>query len=379
MNKQSIISPQLEYLAQFPEWSRFFNALADGYNHFEILSIRKRYLPDVLKYLDSIHGSFTEHIKHNSVYYISLTFGVMPILIFVYTKQYEADIIHLAVVAKDSSCLIDFINTLPLDENKYQGKTLDLSYFYMSSRDGLSEKEIGIEVADLNTIYPELYPDIDIHNLIESYNQAREPLLILYGDPGVGKTSFIKYVISHGDYRKIAYIKDPRVMQDGQLWALLTYKDFQLIIFDDLDSDLLPRRKVTDSTFMTQLLSYSDGIFTQGNTKIVITTNQTVKEIDSALIRPGRCFDFIKLNRLTNTDAKLFWTSNLGLSGETFDSIFGTMQEISQASLMSEAARTTSANSRSYIKRGNSKYTIEQKLAELGIQTSNGDGTRASF
>ncbi len=376
------ISPLVEHLSDLPEKLRFLNGYLDhGFKHLEVIKLRKRYLTNVIDTLVKSYGASVSHIKATNVYHTIVPFDGVDVLVFSYRQPYDSNGVCLVIATTEKpEVLAKFINTLPLTGAEDDNTSIDLSYYYMSKRDGLTQKEINVDIASIKDIYPELYPDIDITKLLKSYNDANEPVLMLYGDPGVGKTSFIKYIISSGEYKKIAYVKDPMVMEDGELWVSLTSENFELIIFDDLDIGLLPRRKNTEGTFMTQLLSYSDGIFTHGKTKIVVTTNQTVKEIDSALVRPGRCFDFIQLRALPTADARAFWIDNLKLNADLFDTLFEGNQIVSQATLMSEAARAKSANgSRNYIKRGSSQYTLEDKLGELGIQTSNGDGAKAGF
>ncbi len=378
--RQVVLSPHHEALGDLPETLRFYNIyLEQGFKHLEVLTLRKRNLPALLKALEKDHDANISHIQSSDTYYIALEHkGNNGVRIFIYKKPYEVGVVHVAVAYNGRvEGLVEFINTLPLS-GVGDPTSIDLSYYYMSIRNGLSNTDIDIEMADMQGIYGELYPDIDIDKLVKSYNQAEEPVLMLYGDPGVGKTSFIKYIISTGEYKKIAYIKDPKVMEDGELWASLTGSNYNLIIFDDLDIGLLPRKKNSESTFMTQLLSYSDGIFTKGKTKVVITTNQAVKEVDSALVRPGRCFDFIRLQALDKEDAKNFWVKNLKLKAEDFNLLFKS-NTVTQASLMSEAARLKSVGSRDYIKKGLNQYSLEQKLADLGIQSSNGEGGKTSF
>lgn len=258
---------------------------------------------------------------------------------------------------------------------------IEIGYFYKSSSKGFSTSTLYVDREKLLPVYPELYPDIDINKLLQAYAQARESILMLYGAPGVGKTTFIKFLLAAGEFESVAYVKDPEVMNMGDMWGELTNSEYDLIIFDDLDSGLTPRSKnKTNSNFMTQLLSYSDGIFHASNTKIIITTNQHIGEIDGALVRPGRCFDFIHLHPLTRAHALIAWTELLKLPIARFNAVFKEDEEITQAALMSEVTTRGVKVRRDYIKSGDRDYTLDQKLAALNIKvTTTGQENKVSF
>lgn len=378
------LAPVFEGLSNLKASLRFLNLYEnDKYRSLEVINIKKRNVENVLSFLKGIGGVVDRiNVTGDITVLVELppeeSLGIhikRSITLFFETLYYEPNTVSLTVTGNCTHKeLIAFINRLPA-ENADGNKTIDVSYYYMSAKNGLSTREVPMTVSDLKEIYLELYPDIDIKKLVDVYDAASEPVLMLYGEPGVGKTTFVRYLIAQGNYSEVAYVKDPAVMQDGELWAMLTQNKYDLIVFDDLDIDLIPRHKNTEATFMTQLLSYSDGIFTNGKTKILVTTNQEVKEIDPALIRPGRCFDFIRLNHLSREDALSFWVNHLHLDEKVFNLTF-TSPNITQAQLMSEAHKiTNSLVGRSYVKRGNSSYTIQQKLAELGIQAGEGQGS----
>ena len=374
-----VIAPNIDGISDLSQFLPFLNLYKErGFHFLERLSFRKRYLPDVMKFLEGLDSRVTK-LKGDNCFNFEIAYEGKEIVAYLREPPHENSRIHLlACTNSDEKTLLKFLNEVPTTDAG-ESASLDLSYYYLSRKHGLTKRDLYVNIGDFTGIYPDLYPDIDIAKLVYQYNNANEPILMLYGDPGVGKTTFVKYIIAHGDFKNAAYIKDPSVMEEGELWSLLTSENYDLVIFDDLDINLLPRRKNSESTFMTQLLSYSDGIFTQGKVKIIITTNQAVKEIDSALVRPGRCFDFLRLNALDRSDARDFWINTLKLDGNVFDTTFS-CKEITQASLMSEASRmNTSVGARSYVKRGNNRYTLDDKLNALGIKASDGESGKASF
>lgn len=235
---------------------------------------------------------------------------------------------------------------------------------YFSRGGSYSSRTIEINI-DLHDIIPDLYPTIDVAKLKENFNSARENILILYGEPGVGKTSFIKYLVATGGYENVAYIKDPVLFSNGELWTSLLDEDYDLVIFDDVDDLFQNRKKNKDAPFVSQLLSFSDGLI-RLKTKVIITTNQELTEIDPALRRPGRCFDFLVLPPLTKDEALEVWKNVLKMDEGQFR--FQDDDIVTQAALMSDYHLITQgAIERSYIKKGNKNYSIAEKLKELGI------------
>jgi hypothetical protein len=253
-----------------------------------------------------------------------------------------------------------------IQEFTYNSDT-SITYFYIKG--GHLHSETVATEDTREPIFPELYPSVDIEALRASYQQSPERILILYGEPGVGKTTFLRYLLNGNFYKKVAYIKDQATLKDSELWYELTDGNYDLIIFDDLDDALSPRSKNSDTNFINNMLSYSDGIIRR-DTKIVITTNQSIKEIDPALIRPGRCFDFIVLPPLSRAEALEVWSGTLKMSPELFEQRFGDAEELTQAALISEYNQILSHNiERSYMKKGDNHYTIVQKIQDLGISS----------
>lgn len=258
---------------------------------------------------------------------------------------------------------------------------IELDWYQLSGDDRLSSTSFYLAREEIKLVLPGLYPDIDIAKLFQRFADAEEPVLILRGPPGVGKTSFVRYYlrecITDSDHAtKAGYVKDPVTAASGRLWSSMSSNSLDVVIFDDLDNQLQPRDQASDPAFMNNLLSYTDGIFTKP-AKVLITTNLRIDSIDSALVRPGRCFDIIELHPLSYAQAQDAWVESLELPVESFLTAFPREREIAQAELVSASTQTRSSTiGRDYMRSGPKTFSLEDRLHELGIQPSS---SRNSF
>lgn len=95
---------------------------------------------------------------------------------------------------------------------------------------------------------------------------------------------------------------------------------YDAIVLEDIDYDLNSRKE--GNTFMYKLLNSSDGIISSNNKKIILSTNlPSVKDVDEALLRPGRCFDVLKTRNLTRNESEDFlknFNSSIDLSKDNY-------------------------------------------------------------
>lgn len=196
---------------------------------------------------------------------------------------------------------------------------------------------------------PAYYPYMDggVIELIRDFIESDETVLVLKGKPGTGKSSAISAATTALDllpiYAKRADVlahpglvdfifkasdsymtnvggteararKDlfkPAVKLDQQfMYRTKFYKEedneerqrVPVIVVEDADLLLAPRSQ--GNTRMSELLNATDGIGSSHTRKIIFTTNLADdRDIDEALIRPGRCYDVVNFRLLTPAEA----------------------------------------------------------------------------
>lgn len=127
-------------------------------------------------------------------------------------------------------------------------------------------------------------------NIIRRLNSPQQSgLFLLYGQPGTGKTSFIKEVLSKTS-RKALFIS-PSFTNDltsPELISLLMDYPDSILVIEDAESVIM-ERKADNSSAVSNLLNLTDGFLADFlNLNIICTFNTNLKNIDAALLRDGR-------------------------------------------------------------------------------------------
>lgn len=165
-----------------------------------------------------------------------------------------------------------------------------------------------IETID-DTIHKSAYPYLDLDEMVYSYMSANEPILLLIGAPGTGKTRLIRYMIkkmldTNQLNMRISYTSDQDVITSEIFYIQFLAYNYNTMIIEDIDTHLKSRE--SGNTTMYKLLASSDGFLVNQtrNKKIILSTNlSSVDEIDKALLRPGRCFRVIETKSLNKEES----------------------------------------------------------------------------
>ena len=130
-----------------------------------------------------------------------------------------------------------------------------------------------------------------------------ESLNVILGENGTGKTTFIRGLL---DYAKTSAIVtyDPDILsKDGFFADFLEDDDASIVVLEDSDAFLSARTE--GNTMMHRFLNVSNGLVTSKGKKMIFSTNlPSIRDIDSALIRPGRCFDIVTFEPLAVDQAQ---------------------------------------------------------------------------
>jgi len=124
------------------------------------------------------------------------------------------------------------------------------------------------------------------------------------GPPGTGKTTLIKRMLLEHEI-KSCFTYDERLFKSDTLFLnFLRDPSIGAMIVEDADNLLISRETGQNQT-MTRFLNVTDGLVTFPKKKMIFTTNlRSTGDIDSALVRPGRCHAFVSFRELDWAECK---------------------------------------------------------------------------
>lgn len=210
-------------------------------------------------------------------------------------------------------------------------------------------------VGNIRVAKDEFYPYLEggFMALLKDFIESDESVLILMGAPGTGKSSGISAgisalgllpiyakkaeVIKHSDFISEVFSFSDKYMErvagskmsnrsllftdrsliNDDLPNYFRMKEYAVKSNDDdrdegnlipiiivEDGELLMKPRSSGNEMMQEFLNCADGIGSNYNRKIIITSNlTTTDDIDDALLRPGRCYGVFNFRKLTPMEA----------------------------------------------------------------------------
>ena len=140
--------------------------------------------------------------------------------------------------------------------------------------------------------------DIKINNFIDKEDQSG--IIILHGEKGTGKSSYIKYLINKHPDKKFVFVPAGliKLLGDPSFGSFLTSLSNHIIVLEDCEGAIRDRA-TGDAAAVSLLLNLTDGIMADDlNMTFICTFNDDMKNIDEALLRKGRCICKYQFNPL---------------------------------------------------------------------------------
>lgn len=162
----------------------------------------------------------------------------------------------------------------------------------------------------------EMYPFLkgeSLESFYDRYLESSANILLLIGPPGTGKTTFIRGLLAHSNSSAIVTY-DSAILEKDYLFARFIEDEANIMVLEDSDNFLKARSD--GNTMMHRFLNVGDGLVTTKGKKLIFSTNlPSIRDVDSALVRPGRCFDIVHFDTLKQDEAKSL-ADRLGVSLE---------------------------------------------------------------
>jgi len=154
--------------------------------------------------------------------------------------------------------------------------------------------------------------------LMQRFATQSKGLVLFHGEPGTGKTFYIRHLLRKMVSRKKIVIYMPPNMVDhlvepafmtflaGQIQTWSNQGFFSVLLIEDAEPLLAKRQEGVRIQGVTNLLNMTDGLLNDMlNLQIICTFNVDLKKLDSALLRPGRLIARKEFKKLSELDANL--------------------------------------------------------------------------
>ena len=247
---------------------------------------------------DDYHGYVTEEDKSNKIYNMSI--------------YYDPDQIDTKTL--EESVIKDLLDCSYIPSNKNQFFIIASNQFGFTLKSSyIKEMDIDIELNYGKKFLP-------IHEKIyEKLKTENHGLFLLHGEPGTGKTTYIRKLINllSNDEKTIIYVPSYMMSNVADPEFISFIGKFKNVILLLEDAENVLSNTINERTqAVSNILNMTDGLLNDYmDIQIIATFNTEAKLIDKALKRAGRLQVNYKFKKLTKTDANAL-SKKLGLDRE---------------------------------------------------------------
>jgi SpoVK/Ycf46/Vps4 family AAA+-type ATPase len=282
---------------------------------------------DVPKLLKSLTETFAISEENITTYKVSsknerkdalqaflITIKEKEIMIFGDTHDQEVKLLYKSII--DKKYTENIIKTIKRCTKRQKAE----SKIFLLQEDGhglyLRDFKVKKIKVDVETLYNDNF--LPIHQLVVNRLNTKDDkgLVLFYGVPGTGKTSYIRYLTSLIN-KKMVYIS-PELAQKiatPSFLKLLLDNPNSVLIIEDAEN-VIESRELGENQAVSNLLNIADGLLADClNIQIVCTFNTHISKVDKALLRKGRLIASYEFDSLTAEKAQIL-SNKLGFKKE---------------------------------------------------------------
>ncbi|MEI6348191.1 MAG: AAA family ATPase [Bacteroidota bacterium] len=248
----------------------------------------------------------TNRFYNNKTNVWEIVYGLIPITdnIFVILDESEVTIYYNQnsdlQILEDLKQLIESNVVIEVSGRKFHLLIME------NDRFSLKSYELKDYNLDINTHYNQDFASHHEKICSSLSKENGKGLVLLYGEPGSGKSTYIKYLTSIID-KTFIYIPSEfaeQLASPGFVHFIMGFPG-SILILEDAERVLCNSNKYA-KTVVSNLLNITDGIIGNIlNVKLLCTLNSNISSIDPAFMRPGRllakyCFGKLSVERSNN-------------------------------------------------------------------------------
>ena len=245
--------------------------------------IEEHYAANILKkHSISRPNSTSTETKEDDIYY----FLVGDLLLYLDSNQSKAKLLYGSEMNAQSRAYWQLLQSHKnRKDNQIHIHLVTRSYSSLI----LEAMEIERQQWRLSENYNEDFTAVNQLILDRLQRPKDKGIVLLHGQPGTGKTSYIRYLICEVK-KKVIFLPPAMAgsLTDPNFISILTDNPNSILVIEDAERALMQRDAQSHSPVST-LLNISDGLLADClNIQIICSFNTDLANIDKALLRKGR-------------------------------------------------------------------------------------------
>ena len=211
--------------------------------------------------------------------------------------------------------VIELMEELNQYEYKHEDVTLSQIYLVSQTRDGFELEEFDIEnpTLELESNYGTSFLPVNNKIVTELNKNNNRGLVLLHGEPGTGKTTYIKWLVSQIKDKNVIFVPPflTEAITSPEFIPFLAQNSNSVLVIEDAERVVSERGNGGSAVGVSNILNMTDGIMGDiMKIQIICSFNMNRNKIDSALLRKGRLiaehkFDALDTEHSNNLLSKL--------------------------------------------------------------------------
>ena len=192
-----------------------------------------------------------------------------------------------------------------------QLENIDIGRFFMVSAGPAGFYLTPTKVSDMEVDIELHYGDSFIgkhENILKSIVEGNKGIYLFHGEPGTGKTTYLRYLISQvSKHKNIIYLPSYMMwnISNPEFITFLQANKGAVLVLEDAEAVLQKRDGQYNDQAVSNILNISDGLLNDATgMQIIATFNANKTQLDPAIMRAGRMInehEFVALDADTAT------------------------------------------------------------------------------